>query len=35
MLLALAPQWYVQPSCATNGTGLLEGLSWLIANKKS
>lgn len=22
-------QWYVQPTCATNGDGLFEGLDWL------
>jgi len=27
-------QWYVQASCATNGDGLYEGLTWLIANLK-
>jgi ADP-ribosylation factor 6 len=27
--------WYVVPSCATSGEGLLEGLAWLSANVKS
>eukprot|EP00731_Ephydatia_muelleri_P025371 Em0017g454a len=27
-------QWYVQPSCAVSGDGLLEGLSWLTTNLK-
>ena len=27
--------WYVQPACATNGDGLLEGLVWLTSNHKS
>lgn len=27
--------WYVQPSCATSGDGLYEGLSWLMSNYKS
>ncbi|KAJ9618353.1 ADP-ribosylation factor 6 [Exophiala oligosperma] len=27
--------WYVVPSCATTGEGLLEGLSWLSTNVKS
>lgn len=27
--LALSPQWYVQATCATQGTGLYEGLDWL------
>lgn len=26
--------WYVQPSCATSGDGLTEGLSWLTSNHK-
>lgn len=26
--------WYVQPSCATTGDGLYEGLSWLTSNHK-
>jgi ADP-ribosylation factor protein 6 len=26
--------WYVQPSCATNGDGIFEGLTWLSANCK-
>lgn len=26
--------WYVQPSCATNGEGIYEGLTWLSANCK-
>lgn len=25
----LFPQWYVQATCATQGTGLYEGLDWL------
>lgn len=24
--------WYVQPSCATSGDGLYEGLTWLTSN---
>lgn len=27
--------WYVQPSCATDGTGLFEGLDWLEAQIKN
>lgn len=27
--------WYVQPSCATSGDGLYEGLTWLTSNYKS
>ncbi|KAI9225739.1 MAG: CPS1 protein [Piptocephalis tieghemiana] len=27
--------WYVHPSCATTGEGLLEGLSWLSQNIKT
>jgi ADP-ribosylation factor protein 6 len=27
--------WYVVPSCATTGEGLLEGLAWLSNNVKS
>eukprot|EP00123_Amoebidium_parasiticum_P012095 comp21112_c0_seq1/m.28527 comp21112_c0_seq1/g.28527 ORF comp21112_c0_seq1/g.28527 comp21112_c0_seq1/m.28527 type:complete len:176 (-) comp21112_c0_seq1:333-860(-) len=27
--------WYVQPSCATTGEGLLDGLTWLTTNQKS
>ncbi|CAI9722870.1 ADP-ribosylation factor 6 [Octopus vulgaris] len=27
--------WYVQPSCATTGDGLYEGLTWLTSNFKS
>lgn len=27
--------WFVQPSCATTGDGLYEGLTWLTANYKS
>ncbi|KAK2891760.1 hypothetical protein Q8A73_017425 [Channa argus] len=27
--------WYVQPSCATTGDGLYEGLTWLTSNYKS
>ena len=26
--------WYVVPSCATTGEGLLEGLAWLSNNIK-
>lgn len=26
--------WYVVPSCATTGEGLLEGLAWLSNNVK-
>lgn len=26
--------WYVQPSCATSGDGLYEGLTWLTSNHK-
>lgn len=26
--------WYVQPSCATTGDGLYEGLTWLSSNCK-
>jgi len=26
--------WYVQPSCATSGDGLLDGLTWLNTNVK-
>lgn len=26
--------WYVQPSCATTGDGLFEGLTWLTSNHK-
>lgn len=26
--------WYVQPSCATSGDGLFEGLTWLTSNHK-
>lgn len=26
--------WYVQPSCATTGDGLHEGLAWLTSNFK-
>ncbi|CAI7992224.1 ADP-ribosylation factor 6 [Geodia barretti] len=28
-------QWYVQPSCATSGDGLYEGLTWLTSNHKN
>ncbi|XP_031561378.1 ADP-ribosylation factor 6-like [Actinia tenebrosa] len=28
-------KWYVQPSCATTGDGLYEGLTWLNNNYKS
>lgn len=27
--------WYVVPSCATSGEGLLEGLAWLSNNAKT
>lgn len=27
--------WYVQPSCASTGDGLYEGLTWLMSNYKS
>lgn len=27
--------WYVVPSCATTGEGLVEGLGWLSANVKA
>ena len=27
--------WYVVPSCATTGEGLLEGLQWLSTNVKA
>lgn len=27
--------WYVQPTIATSGIGLAEGLSWLNANYRS
>ena len=27
--------WYVQPSCATTGDGLYEGLTWLSSNCKA
>jgi len=27
--------WYVVPSCATSGEGLLEGLAWLSNNVKA
>jgi ADP-ribosylation factor protein 6 len=27
--------WFVQPSCATTGEGLLEGLNWLSHNLKN
>lgn len=26
--------WYVQPSCASSGDGLYEGLTWLTSNHK-
>lgn len=26
--------WYVQPSCATSGDGLYDGLTWLCSNHK-
>ena len=26
--------WYIQPSCATTGDGLVEGLDWLAAKLK-
>ncbi|OZJ04041.1 ADP-ribosylation factor 6 [Bifiguratus adelaidae] len=28
-------QWYVHPSCATTGEGLLEGLNWMSQNVKT
>lgn len=28
-LIVLSLQWYVQATCATQGTGLYEGLDWL------
>lgn len=31
----LERKWYVQPSCATTGDGLYEGLNWMMANIKS
>lgn len=27
--LSFSPQWYVQATCATQGTGLYDGLDWL------
>lgn len=33
MLTRLGRLWYVQPSIATTGEGLFEGLSWLNANR--
>lgn len=27
--------WYVQPSCATSGDGLFQGLQWLSSNHRS
>lgn len=29
LIVCLFPQWYVQATCATQGTGLYEGLDWL------
>ncbi|KNC85773.1 hypothetical protein SARC_02038 [Sphaeroforma arctica JP610] len=26
-------KWFVQPSCATTGEGLIEGLTWMTDNK--
>eukprot|EP01134_Creolimax_fragrantissima_P001317 CFRG1317T1 len=26
-------KWYVQPSCATTGAGLLDGLTWMTSNR--
>jgi len=31
-LPTVARKWYVQACCATNGTGLTEGLDWLVEN---
>ena len=33
-LAKLPRTWYVQPSCATAGDGLYEGLGWLSSNAK-
>ena len=30
-----AKDWYIQPTCATNGEGLYEGLDWLTTTIKS
>ena len=30
-----ARAWHVQPSCATSGEGLQQGLKWLAANVRS
>lgn len=27
--------WYVQPSCATTGDGLFQGLQWLSSNHRT
>lgn len=29
MFFSFSPQWYVQATCATQGTGLYDGLDWL------
>lgn len=29
LFLSFPPQWYVQATCATQGTGLYDGLDWL------
>uniref|UniRef100_A0A8D1EYR1 ADP ribosylation factor 5 n=1 Tax=Sus scrofa TaxID=9823 RepID=A0A8D1EYR1_PIG len=29
LFLSFSPQWYVQATCATQGTGLYDGLDWL------
>uniref|UniRef100_A0A8C0LA83 ARF GTPase 5 n=1 Tax=Canis lupus dingo TaxID=286419 RepID=A0A8C0LA83_CANLU len=29
IILSFSPQWYVQATCATQGTGLYDGLDWL------
>jgi ADP-ribosylation factor protein 6 len=34
-LTRLDRNWYVQPSCATAGDGLYEGLTWISVNCKS
>ena len=28
-------QWYIQPTCATNGDGLNEGLDWLATTLRN
>lgn len=33
-LKQIRQKWFVQPTSATNGTGLYEGLDWLAANMK-